>query len=774
MKKIFKKAVTVFGSAILIGATVGMAAAASYPTPFTSNTAIVIGANAAPSDNIAAASIASNLDANAASSVTSGATTFVGGDSAKLQRPSTLLHIGDGLSTVFGRAVTNNDMPNLLTDGSYRDSANNDHDYTQKIEVANLALQDFDLSQYDSNYSDSTPTIGMPIASGDNVLNYTLTFQDNVNTSEMANTNLDIMGKEYYVLSATDTSMTMLDSGSNAIVAEGTSKTVNVGTVPYSVSINFVSSTQVILTINGENTNTLKEGDTYKLKDGSYVGIKSILYSSKDSGVSKVEFSIGSGKLQLIDNSNIQVNGNSVDGITTEMSVGTNGLNKLSLIWDTSNDVAVTPSESLVMPVFNSVKLSLGDMTYPASEKTSVRNDGNTAVQIKTTMKNGPVTFDILGSDKTTGNFTTIGKDSRNLIETSSTEVLNYNGTYSTSKFIVSWMNGKDAESYMLSVNGFVNDSGTLKATIQSKDGGNINQQVQDGDSITLGNVVLDVTNISKTAKTITLTGNTGVTFNRVYTADGLQILLPTLSMDASAGGIQFNSTINVTTTTGIVNAYPIQFAEEDKDGNIASVNKFNLTVVANTGSANSYQTSVNGISGAGNGIEDGNTNVYEYVVNSPLATAIKLDEGPTQQTAEITYHGSESYNTAYLTASTASASSSSSGEAGVMTVKDSNVANVAGKNLVVVGGSAINSVAASLLGGAYSGTMFTSATGVGEGQFLIQSFNRNGNTALLVAGYNAADTAKATTYLLNNNVNTTVGNKMVGTSATSATIVTA
>ncbi len=161
-------------------------------------------------------------------------------------------------------------------------------------------------------------------------------------------------------------------------------------------------------------------------------------------------------------------------------------------------------------------------------------------------------------------------------------------------------------------------------------------------------------------------------------------------------------------------------------------------------------------------------------MVGSALASVIKLDEGPTQQTAEITYHGGESYNTAYLTSAAATSSSSSSGEAGVMTVKDSNVASVAGKNLVVVGGSAINSVAASLLGGAYSGAMFTSATGVGAGQFLIQSFNRNGNTALLVAGYNAADTEKATTYLLNNNVNTTIGNKMVGTSATSATVVTA
>ena len=48
MKKIFRKAITVLGSAALIGATVGAAAAAAYPGPFTSsNTAVVYGSGAA-------------------------------------------------------------------------------------------------------------------------------------------------------------------------------------------------------------------------------------------------------------------------------------------------------------------------------------------------------------------------------------------------------------------------------------------------------------------------------------------------------------------------------------------------------------------------------------------------------------------------------------------------------------------------------------------------------------------------------------------------------
>jgi hypothetical protein len=116
----------------------------------------------------------------------------------------------------------------------------------------------------------------------------------------------------------------------------------------------------------------------------------------------------------------------------------------------------------------------------------------------------------------------------------------------------------------------------------------------------------------------------------------------------------------------------------------------------------------------------------------------------------------------------------SASGASGVMTVYDNEVSSASGKNLIVIGGSCVNTVAAELLGGALCGDAFTAATGIKSGEALIQSFSRSGKTALLVAGYNAEDTTKAITYLSNNNVNTAVGSKMKVTSATTATALTA
>jgi hypothetical protein len=113
----------------------------------------------------------------------------------------------------------------------------------------------------------------------------------------------------------------------------------------------------------------------------------------------------------------------------------------------------------------------------------------------------------------------------------------------------------------------------------------------------------------------------------------------------------------------------------------------------------------------------------------------------------------------------------------GDVLVKDSEVSSVSSKNLIVVGGSCINTVASTLLGGAGCGADFTEKTGVGSNQFLIQSFTSpysSSAVALVVAGYEATETKYASDYLRTQSVDTAVGKKYKGTSATSAELVVA
>ena len=129
-----------------------------------------------------------------------------------------------------------------------------------------------------------------------------------------------------------------------------------------------------------------------------------------------------------------------------------------------------------------------------------------------------------------------------------------------------------------------------------------------------------------------------------------------------------------------------------------------------------------------------------------------------------------------YVSESSSSVSSGST-ELGSVMVMDTEVSGVTDNNLIVVGGSCINTVAASLLGSdsPMCGTDFTDKTGVDTGSFLIETFTSpfsDSKVATLVAGFDASDTTNAVTYLKTQDVSTAVGDKYVGTSATSATLV--
>jgi hypothetical protein len=159
----------------------------------------------------------------------------------------------------------------------------------------------------------------------------------------------------------------------------------------------------------------------------------------------------------------------------------------------------------------------------------------------------------------------------------------------------------------------------------------------------------------------------------------------------------------------------------------------------------------------------------------------IQLDKSDSDQTtATISYPDDQLHALVYMAevdaVITPGAGGGSGGTSNLVSVSDAEVNSVAGKNLIVVGGSCVNTVAADLLSLSPStcGDAFTAATTVGSGQFLIETFSR-GDTAIatLVAGYNAQDTTNAATYLTTQTVDTTVGKKYVGTSSTSAELVT-
>ena len=160
--------------------------------------------------------------------------------------------------------------------------------------------------------------------------------------------------------------------------------------------------------------------------------------------------------------------------------------------------------------------------------------------------------------------------------------------------------------------------------------------------------------------------------------------------------------------------------------------------------------------------------------------TLFTLDKSDSDQaSAMISYPDDQIEATVYVSESTSS--SGGGGVLGNIVVKDSDVSTVSTKNLIVVGGSCINSAAQKLVDSSATapicGSMFTQKMQVSAGQYLIKTFASpwsSGKVATLVAGYNAEDTTNAASALTTQTVDTTAGTGYTGTTATSIEPITA
>lgn len=142
------------------------------------------------------------------------------------------------------------------------------------------------------------------------------------------------------------------------------------------------------------------------------------------------------------------------------------------------------------------------------------------------------------------------------------------------------------------------------------------------------------------------------------------------------------------------------------------------------------------------------------------------------QASVAISYPDEQIYAQIYVSAIDA-VISTENGPSSILPVKDSEVASVSTKNLLVIGGSCINTVAAKLLGSStpLCGADFTTKTSVGSGEYLIQTIQSpytDSKVATLVAGYEAADTTNAVNALKTQKPEITAGKKFKGTTASS------
>jgi len=754
MKFNIRKISAIGASILMAGLTMGTAMAANYPAPFvsgsTANAAIVYGTGSGVSDldQVAANAIQADLGADLPAT---GTTSFVGGDVFTLKKDSDLFNFGEALSGVH-TTIASDDMETFLADGTY-DDGDIDEDYEQKITLGTTNTLEYFS---DSDYNDDTPTIGFQFTNGQTILTYELEFDNAIVATDMNETDMPLMGRSYYVLEASANGITLLDTAVKNTLVYGDSVTIE-GKV---VEIAYIDTDGVVFSVDGEDTEELATNGYEELDDGSYIVLTANRYDAKEAGISKAVFSLGAGKIDLVTGTEAELNDEDIDGLDVTLTGG-EALTKIELAWTSDQDTFLTESNAIMMPTFENIKLGFGGLSFAdATEEVITVDNGEVLTLNMDNYELEVMYFDdtqtFLGASADNNLTLAVANSSNTTIYNQTNLAANITGGMAVvagDRFLITNLatdisDVKTAYYEVTSIDYTSGDDFSVEIDPLIGSGTLTFDDFDDIEEVEGGDIAIALRGVTTDAAYFNFTATGTISYNTAVSEKGLIVTLPT--------------TVTIVDNDGVAH---INFTEADKDEDIGEGTMW-AAAIKLTADDKLHVSSDNVTK------QDVTTDLDVGYVASDLATMVELDTSATENDYTITYWAEEITGDVYI--ASADAEIVSEGVASVMVVKDTEVSSVATKNLIVVGGSCINSAAAALVGGAHCGAAWTTATGVGTGQFLIKSYATSSLTsgiALLVAGYEKEDTTNAATFLRTKiNLDTSAAYK--GTSATSATLV--
>jgi len=811
IKRAIRKIIALGTGATMVGATVlgAMAAAdlGSYPAPFvedsTFNAVSIVGANAKAADSIGVADILLGLayvEGTVVSTTT--ATTSLEGDAYKISKSADALNLFEYLSADSGSGelqygpistVTKTEL-NALADGSITNEKGT-FTYNQFIDMPENASVVYEV---DSDHSDD-PALYLKFVTTTTGYVYKLSFASSLKSDitqvgstavykfdDLNNKKISMLGKEFNIISTDNvTGVINLMAGSVLdTLTEGESKTYTINGIDYETEVIIITDQtdpQVKFKINGETTDALLATETFKLTDGTEIGIKEILPNEAgDVTQDLVEFYLGAEKIVFTDTAfgtddwagTLEVAGEQVTDVGVNIagtfSGGDVSISKIEVNWTTGDDYYVPIggklSDDLESDGKNKLFLTNMDFEFTGvdfGETEEIKLVGSSADKMKLsvpTKTGGDLNFYAFYS--VGGNATiALGKSAeRPLITAVSTDIAkNY-------QFIVS----KNRYSHLLEATYF--DSTNGRVTLKDVGLGTsfkvtATNATADGDFYLDGNKYTLTPDY--TAKTIQFTS-----YGTDCDTYGPVIFTPSEAM------VRVSLNQSGSTNLGLVDI--TQYHKGPADTTASDIEHINITVAdAGTGSTQKIANNEPTL--------DGGTTLYGYDFLTSWDSKDNYKDGYTrwgtyveyetptngQNPVTITYPIAEATADVYITSGVVSTAAAAGEATGLVqidvasAVLDSEVADWTAQNVIVVGGPCVNTVAAELMG-----SPADCAAGFEEGKAKIKLFEDE-NVALLVAGYSADDTRRACTVLKNyaDYADTLVGTEVEMTATSDADI---
>ncbi len=771
IKKAIKRIIALGTGATMLGATVlgAMAAAdlGSYPAPFvedsTYNAVAIVGASAKAADSIGVADILLGLAyvEGAAVSDTTAVTTLEG-DAYKVSKSTDVLNLFEYLSADSGSGelntgpigtVTKSEL-NALTDGSITNEKGT-FTYNQYIIMPENASVVYTV---DSDVSDD-PALYLKFVDSTRGYLYRLSFPSAIKSDVDADDDLDdfdnkkisMLGKEFTIVN-TDNSTGVIDLMSGAVqdtLSEGESKTYTINGIDYEVEVIIITDSEttnvVKFKVNGETTDAMSAPNTFKLADGTEIGVKEILPNEAgDVTQDLVEFYLGAEKVTLTDQDfngggTLTVGGEDVADvvatITGSSGAGDTSISKIEINWTTGDDYYVPVGGKLSddLEADGKDKLFLKNMDFEFTgvdfgDTEEIKIFGSSADKMKLkvpTKTGGDLSFYAFYSS---GSTIALGKSSSRPLETNASNNLSKN-----TQFIVS--SGK--YSHLLEVTYF----DTTNTRVTFKDVGTGSTFKATSAEATEGSFYLDGYEYK---------------FTPYYTDK--KVKMTNFGTD-NAGEIWTPSEAKVKVSlneSGLAGNYGlVEFTEYHKgpgDGSSSNVKHINVTIT-DAGSASTEKITTNTPTSNDANFAmnswDSKTNYYDGYTRWGTYVEYETPTGG-QNPVTITYPIAEATADVYITSGVVSTTAAAGEVTGLVqidvgsAVLDSEVADWTAQNVIVVGGPCVNTVAAELMGNPED-----CAAGFEEGKAKIKLFEDE-NVALLVAGMTGDDTRRACTVLKN------------------------
>jgi len=843
-KKVVKRISALGVGASMVGATIfgafAQADLAQYPNQYIKDGrftgVLVVGDQAAAADVIGVSDIAVSLQFAATKPVTVSEAGGISatGDAWKVGTSTKILELSEELSTGTNVETLRNITTfidegelDVLASGTVTNSKG-DAPYNQYLYLlgpgtgvssgyVTYAESDDDVTA-DFLYFKSGQEIGRYL------LEFTTALESDVDDSsgsadttgtyltDIEDTEITMMGKSYTVVQARRTSAT--SNGGNNVklilmggavrdsLLEGSTKTYTVGGSDYEVSVDYVDADSAKLTVNGEGTRDMLDGDTDKMSDDTIVGISQILYQNYAGGVHQVTFFLGAQKLELKDTliSNVDQDGGS-------LKIGDNTINGGSVIIEATNDnatfkinrihVNMTADDDFYVPAggklsenpdldepevlfTNNWDIEYMGLAEQVTERIEISTSGSKKYKLK--FQDGD------GEDVSLPLAEAMGASILEFGEKDKALINRENRSIQKDDYIIITDGSEDRgdrKTYVLQYKG-ADKSSADSPVVKFKDLG-------DGETIEQTYTAATTLNsgtgdVGGKIATLKIGGADYIVYNASsIKSNDFNILM---DLDASGGVANPETTINITTHSGMEigiqnetnptsNGIIVSFKTPDngRDGGSTQDNVETLQatdfVVNVTADSNSKVdlAEVTGYTAGQNGgrinlrTPDAETDVsYGY---SSYGTFIR-HETPTSDPNTITIDHPVEQREAlvYITGQGAGFTQTAASTTGAVTVQRisvgatklaSEVSNINAVSSILVGGPCANSAAASVMGtGADCTAGFTPGVG------LVQMYSvGGGNVAMLVAGYSAGDTRNAAAVVANYQDYGLTGSKM-------------